>query len=340
MINRRLYDILLRQQMFLEGFKNFQNAKFRKELPKLVKDLRKEFAKVPYKVLDDMTKKELNDFQRNIKRVNNQFFDYWNKVLLRDLDEFMETEFAMDKSILANYHYEQDKSENEVLTNEKQIDKIIKENSKEEDTNKLVPFAWVFDNETDKLKAKILSAIIPATGTLTIDFLNTLSEFSLKRIASTINRGFVDKKTLNEILEEITGTKDNGYKDGILIPLSTAETTITNTVIQHAAALMSAFVLATTYNKYQWRSVMDSRTTDICISRNNKVYTYGKGPLPPAHPRCRSKVAPYLGFDIPQENFSKWVGRQPDNIKKYAESNFAALSKEEYSSMLSRILTR
>ena len=340
MINRRLYDILLRQQMFLEGFKNFQSAKFRKELPTLVKELRKEFAKVPYKILDDMTKKELNEFQRNIKRVNNQFFDYWNKILLRDLDEFMEIEFGMDKNILANYLYEQDKSENDILTSEQEIDKTIKDNAKEEDTNKLVPFAWVFDNETDKLKAKILSAIIPATGTLTIEFLNTLSEFSLKRIASTINRGFVDKKTLNEILEEITGTKDNGYKDGVLIPLSTAQTTITNTIIQHTASLMSTFVFATTYNKYQWHSVMDSRTTDICISRNNKVYTYGKGPLPPAHQRCRSKTAPYLGFDIPQENFNQWIGRQPDNIKKYAESNFAALSKEEYSSMLSRILTR
>lgn len=340
MINRRLYDILLRQQLFLEGFKNFQSAKFRNELPKLVKELRKEFARVPYKVLDDMTKKELSDFQRNIKRVNNQFFDYWNKILLRDLDEFMEIEFAMDKSILANYNNEENKAETDILTNEKQIDKIIKENAREEDTDKLVPFAWVFDNEISKLKVKILSAIIPATGTLTIEFLNTLSEFSLKRIASTINRGFVDKKTLNEILEEITGTKDNGYKDGILIPLSRAEMTISNTVIQHAASLMSAFVLATTYNKYQWHSVMDARTTDICISRNKKVYNYGKGPLPPAHPRCRSKTAPYLGFDIPQENFTNWVSRQPDAVKKYAESNFAALSKEEYSSMLSKILTR
>ena len=39
--------------------------------------------------------------------------------------------------------------------------------------------------------------------------------------------------------------------------------------------------------RYRWISVLDSRTTDVCRGRSNKVYEVGVGPIPPAHPNCR-----------------------------------------------------
>lgn len=38
----------------------------------------------------------------------------------------------------------------------------------------------------------------------------------------------------------------------------------------------------------RWNAVLDGRTSEICRSRDGKVYEVGKGPQPPAHPRCRS----------------------------------------------------
>lgn len=45
-------------------------------------------------------------------------------------------------------------------------------------------------------------------------------------------------------------------------------------------------------NKYQWLSVLDSRTSETCRRRHGKIYTFGEAgsPKPPAHYRCRSRI--------------------------------------------------
>lgn len=64
---------------------------------------------------------------------------------------------------------------------------------------------------------------------------------------------------------------------------------------------------------YMWISVLDSRTTDICRSRSRRIYEYGRGPVPPAHYRCRSHIVPYRGQDIP-ETYGEWLSQQPANF--------------------------
>jgi len=336
MINRRLYDIILRQQVFLEGFKNYQIAQFRKELPALLKALKVEFAKVPYKTLDEMTKRELNEFQRNIKIANNKFFDFWNKRLLSDLNDFIEVELNLTKQILGNSIADEKK----IIYNEETITKIIEDNMRKEDSNKILPFAWVLGDSLEQIKQKIANSIIPATGTLPSDFMDGLGVLALTRIASTINKGFADRQTISEIYTNITGTKENNYKDGLLIAIDRAQITIANTLIQQNAAIIAAAVFGTVYDKYIWLSVMDSRTTVICISRNKRVYVYGKGPLPPAHPRCRSRISPFFGQETPEETGQVWASKQPEPIKEYIKDNFKPLTLDQYGNKLSMILTR
>jgi len=49
---------------------------------------------------------------------------------------------------------------------------------------------------------------------------------------------------------------------------------------------------------YQYVAVMDSRTTDICVRHDLKVYKVSEGKpgedMPPLHPNCRSSVRPYF----------------------------------------------
>ena len=72
---------------------------------------------------------------------------------------------------------------------------------------------------------------------------------------------------------------------------------------------------------------MDTKTSAICTERNKKVYTYGKGPLPPAHMRCRSSISPFLkdNGEVVQESFKTWAEKQDKNIdtliKKYGIIN-------------------
>jgi len=44
--------------------------------------------------------------------------------------------------------------------------------------------------------------------------------------------------------------------------------------------------------KYQWVSTLGPRTSDICQRLHGKIFTVGKGPLPPAHINCRSSIIP------------------------------------------------
>ena len=61
---------------------------------------------------------------------------------------------------------------------------------------------------------------------------------------------------------------------------------------------------------------MDGKTTEICISRNRKRYRFGQGPIPPAHIRCRSHIAPIVGMDdIAAESFYTWAIRQPADVQ-------------------------
>ena len=70
------------------------------------------------------------------------------------------------------------------------------------------------------------------------------------------------------------------------------------------------------FGRYVWWSVMDGNTTEVCRSRNRKVYRYGTGPLPLAHIRCRSHTAPATSAsDLAEETFYTWLARQPIDVQ-------------------------
>ena len=61
---------------------------------------------------------------------------------------------------------------------------------------------------------------------------------------------------------------------------------------------------------YRWISILDSVTSQLCRSLDQQVFKFGKGPLPPAHPNCRSSII----AEMP----GKWHKRGPDGrfVKK------------------------
>lgn len=85
----------------------------------------------------------------------------------------------------------------------------------------------------------------------------------------------------------------------------------------------------------QWVSTLDLRTSDVCKSRDGRVYSVGEGPRPPAHPNCRSTIVPVLkswrelGIDLDEApdgtrasmdgqvpanlSYGDWLADQPDD---------------------------
>lgn len=54
---------------------------------------------------------------------------------------------------------------------------------------------------------------------------------------------------------------------------------------------------------YRWISILDNHTSLICQGLDYKVFLFGQGPLPPAHPNCRSSII----AEVP----GKWLRRGP-----------------------------
>ena len=313
MKNFRLYDILVRHQIYIEGYKNFNILKFRKELPQLAKNIKDQFAKLEYQNLDLMTKKELTVFINNVKLVNQKFFDLHNNDFLNELEKFTEKDFDINKALVVNFIAEDDGR----ITDKKEIDHIFQNEAKKENDNKIFPFTWVFDNKDLKIYNAIKNSVIPAVGLTVAGYIASLGINSVKRIEQTINAGIANKQSASEILTSIIGTKDNNYKDGIFVSIDRANAAINNTVIQHTTSVLEASIQSIIYDKYQWISVIDNRTSDICRYRNLRIFYYGKGPLPPAHPHCRSKIKPVvMGQVTPEESFYQWINRQPETVQK------------------------
>lgn len=135
-----------------------------------------------------------------------------------------------------------------------------------------------------------------------IDFdslINSWGDDEVSRLVMGVKSGFVEGLTTRQIIKNVVG-------DGGLADIS-QRNAIANgrTLVMHLAN-EARFA---TYQEnddvvigYTWVSTLDSRTSDICRSRDGQVYLFKdkNQPKPPAHYNCRSTTAPKLSteFDI------------------------------------------
>jgi SPP1 gp7 family putative phage head morphogenesis protein len=117
----------------------------------------------------------------------------------------------------------------------------------------------------------------------------------ISRLVTGVKMGFVQGKTTRQIVKEVVGA-------GGLADISQRNAaTVVRTALNH----VSTQAREVTYKKnddiiekYEWVSTLDSRTSTICRSRDGQKYDLGKGPLPPAHPNCRSTTAPVISAEF------------------------------------------
>jgi len=139
---------------------------------------------------------------------------------------------------------------------------------------------------------------------------------SYNNIVSTINRGWDEGKTIDQLVRDLKGTKTLGYKDGLLQTSRNnarafVKTSLKSMETQTQTELWKAN--PDIVKKYKWVSVLDSRTSLICQSRDGRIYEVGKGDLPPAHPNCRSSVTPVFDSNAKQSEDARYSisGKQP-----------------------------
>lgn len=137
----------------------------------------------------------------------------------------------------------------------------------------------------------------PINGIPLEGWLGKMAANDVSRIEQQIRLGVLQGETIDQMVSRIRGTKANGYKDGVLETTRREAEMIARTATNHvstAARQATWDANADVISGVRWVATLDGRTSPVCQSRDGEVYPIDKGPRPPAHPNCRSTVAPVL----------------------------------------------
>lgn len=153
------------------------------------------------------------------------------------------------------------------------------------------------------------ASILPANGIVLSDFIGALGPAAAFATAQTLQRAAVNRSTLDETQEAVTALRKR---------LEGQTRAVMATALQSVSAQsQAAFAKIVGIERYEWVSILDNRTSDICRSRSGLRFVYGKGPLPPAHPNCRSMIVPVIErADIPNPSFKQWTEGLPTKVRK------------------------
>lgn len=118
----------------------------------------------------------------------------------------------------------------------------------------------------------------PFQGRLLRDWVRTVEAGRMTRIRNAVRQGYIDGKTVSQIVSEIRGTRANGYADGFLQLPRTDLATIVRTAISHTAATArEQFASANedVVKAVRWVSTLDTKTSAMCRIRDQLTYTAG-----------------------------------------------------------------
>jgi len=151
----------------------------------------------------------------------------------------------------------------------------------------------------------------PMDGAVMSDWLTSMSNGARGRLNKALTISWTEGESLDQAVRRVTDTVEIS-KRGARTLVRTANTHISNAVQQASAEANSDII-----KEVEWRSVLDSRTSPVCVVRDGERYPVDSGPRPPAHPGCRSIVTEILdGFAPPQrETYSEWLNRQPADVQ-------------------------
>jgi len=145
------------------------------------------------------------------------------------------------------------------------------------------------------LYRKVLKRPLSVNGGLLDAFLKDFTDKEVKRINDTVRLAWSQGKTNAEAVRAIIGTKSGGYLDGILQTTRRNAETIVRTSVQHVASSARMEIWQNNpdvVRRYKWLSTLDRVTSNKCKSLDGLEFEFGKGPVPPIHPNCRSTTVP------------------------------------------------
>lgn len=247
-VNEALQDSLILHQVKLQHYSNGVASRIIRLISSVDKDLQNEIInaleKLPTK---SFTVKRLEKLLENLRAINTESFSKAYDMLDDEIKAFSEGE--------AKYY--------------------------ETTYSRAIPIqVSIASINPEQLYTAAMSQ--PFQGKLLKEWFDGLEVDKATRIRDAIRMGYVESKPINQIVREIVGTKKNKYTDGILeISRRNAEG-VTRTALGHMAAFTRDRFFDANDNvikAIQWQSTLDSRTSNPCRLRDNKLYTIDKKPI-------------------------------------------------------------
>lgn len=283
-------DIILRQQVYVEAVKNEEAGQIDPYLEMIAAALAAVLAKYKFDKLSDLTKRQLNllltTFVRRINRVMEQVKSGTSKRLLA----FMKAEIDVTRYVMS------------------------------EATGK--PTKAPYDSSADgnrTLWQRMTNGIIPANGETLLGMFGLYARNAKDNARAFLRREYANGGDAQGIMSRFLGTAANKFKDGALHKLRVQYSTLIRTGMQYIINNVQHGLGSIFYDKYRWVSIIDAVTTDFCRAHNNLIFTYGMGPIPPAHYNCRSSIVPVANekSNYAPGNFGEWVMTQDASFQDY-----------------------
>lgn len=277
-----VFDAIVRHQLYVEGLKAGQTQRLNEVMRQVDQDLRNVLAVWRYDELGRMSKAKLQELVRSLREVMRTSLDPYVEEMVR----FFEFYMREDRTTLMDVFGEFTDVRDGMVPTE----------------DKLWPIVW--------------GAPMAANGILAAVFLKQAASSAVIRVERAAVRAYANNMTRAELSAAIAGTRTRQFRDGELNRIFRASNAVNNTVIQHIAAQTNFNVAKALFPEYEWVSILDDATTNICRSRDGKRWRYGAGPIPPAHVGCRSSIMPVVeGQPQPPGTFDAWFRAQPDEVQ-------------------------
>lgn len=278
-------------QQYLELLKTSEYTRFNKVLRKLERNITAMLNGVDGD-LSAVPRRSLEKLLRDLSKLNKSDLDKSVADHLERLEAFSGYSYAMEASAMAS-------------------------------VSPTIAGALVHDTAQSAVWKYAKERPLSATGDLLEPFIKDLSARQVSIVEKTIRKAHANGWSTADTIKIIKGTKKQGYKDGLMMKLGKQTATIVRTSMQHVNNSARQVIWAENDDiviGYRWVSTLDDRTSDVCQDLDGEVFKVGEGPVPPAHPNCRSVTIAELRkeFDI----FDKGATRSSEDGYIPADTSF------------------
>ena len=132
------------------------------------------------------------------------------------------------------------------------------------------------------------------------------------RISAAVTLASARGDSAVSVVRAVVGTRSAGGRDGLTERGRRDVDAVVDSAVNgasHAAEAALQGANAELFEKDLWVSVLDGNTTPVCRSLDGTRFSFGEGPYPPVHLRCRSRRVPVLDAEATANNPLKPAAR-------------------------------